>query len=1081
MTYQFRFSLFLILIANAAFGQAPSITHVDKYVNGNGQKVIISGSNFGSAGDLIVWFGAAQGTIENATDQTIEVSVPPGATYESIVVTNTATKRSAWSTGEFMLSYGGEHPISATKLIAQTDLDAESGLYDLCMCDLDGDGKTDVAGANSGSISAPLFGVSIFRNISTDGGAVTFAAKVSMLASTKTINIKCGDLNGDGKKDLVITEADPGTRVFILKNNSTTGSLSFAAQNISIAGSSPKRVDIADLDADGLPELVITDQNTGNRNFLVVPNTSSGATISFGPPVVIPVPDNGSDGLAIQDLNGDNRADIIVSHVLSSAGNVFVYKNESHPGDFSFATAIKADIAPGTPNNTGAPVNVRVGDIDGDSNPDIVVTHFLGSKVSVLRNTGSGGSIGFATPVSVTTDVFPFGLDLGDIDGDGKLDIVAASLTGPVTEPNPKSLTIINNKSTAGSISFETPIIKATAFVNRHVLVGDLNGDSKPDIAYTSVDDNTRGVPASRISFFRNTTCITPKITPPGPMVVCASFPVALEATKSAGATYAWSKDGTPLGVTTQNYLPSASGVYTVDITSDGCAKTSEDVNFTWQVAGAAAPPTINENSPLCEGGTINLSIATPIVGETYNWTGPAGFIASGTSVTRASYQAEFAGRYEVEVITGGCIAAKESVLVETISLPAFNVSFTGSDVICTSDSKLLTAVPNDTNFSYQWFDDGGNIGGATTSTHTVTATGSYGFKATSLLYPGCPQVTAEAVDILMATTPVVNFQSPAETCRNVVTNFTDQSTVQANADPTYKWNFGDAATSTEKNATHTYTSLGNLNVTLTVSYRDNACTTISAPKPITISPPPTATITSEGNVFEFCNGEQITLGVSAPFNEYKWSTDETTPTINVTTGGTYEVQLKNEIGCRITVSQPVSIKPAPDITITAEKNPINLGETSKLTASSGFADYEWTPAESLDDPSSQTPIASPVVETEYTVAVVGPNGCPGAASILLAVVNGDPANLLKISNFFSPNDDDSNPFWTIEGPQVIMQTCEITIFDERGSKVFEAKPYNNDWDGTNSGKKLPDGVYYYTIRCDGASKAKSGSITILR
>lgn len=1080
MTYKPRLIFLLIsVISTAAFSQTPVITHVDKYVSGNAQKVTISGSNFGgAAANLRIWFGGVQGVVESATQQTVEATVPAGATYESIVITDITTQKSAWSDGEFMLSYGGEHPFVSGKLVAQPDLDAESGLYDLCMCDLDGDGMNDVAGANSGSVSEPVAGLSLFRNATAVGaGTLAFDTKFPLLPTTKALNIKCGDLDGDGDKDLVVTEADPGTRVFVLKNGSSAGTFSFAKQDVLIPGVSPKRVDIADLDGDGLPELIITDQNTANKDLVILPNTSSGAAISFASSIVIPVPSTGSDGLAIQDLNGDNRAEIIVSQILSTTSNVFVYKNESFPGTFDFAEPVKADIAPETPNATGAPVNIRIGDFDGDKKPDIAVTQFFGSKVSVLRNTGTSGSIAFAAPVPVTTDPFPFGLDVGDLDGDGKLDIVVASLTGPVTEPNPMSITILNNKSASGSISFETAIIKGTNFVNRHIAVGDLNGDSKPDIAYTSVDDNTRGVPASKISFFRNTSCIVPIVTPGGTMTVCSSFPVELKATQAAAATYVWKESGTANGTTTFNFTPSASGSYTVDITSDGCTKTSAPVNVTIQVVGAAAPPVINNDSPYCEGGTVNLSIDAPVVGETYNWTGPDGFDETGTNVSRNDYSPEFAGRYEVEVVTGGCIAAKASTLVETISLPSFHVQLTGSDVIC-SGTKTLNAVPADGDFTYQWFDEDGDI--ATGMTFDASATGSYSFRAKSNLFPGCPEITAEGpVDILVASAPVVAFSSAAETCKDVLTTFTNQSTAEEDAGPTYKWEFGDAATSTDEDATHTYAALGDLTVKLTISYRGDACST-TVSKPIKISAPPTATITTPNNVFEFCPGNLLTLGVSGTFNEYLWDTGATTATTDVTTGGTHSVQVRNSIGCKITVTREVTLLETPDIEITAEKNPINIGENTKLSATSGFPDYDWTPTETLDDPVSQTPVATPKITTTYTVNVVGANGCPGTAQLELVVNVDNPTNLLQPFNFFSPNGDPVNDAWKVINIDNFPQ-CGVTIFDEKGLKVYEAKPYNNDWDGTSNGKRLPDGVYYYMIRCDGDGGSKSGSITILR
>jgi len=59
---------------------------------------------------------------------------------------------------------------------------------------------------------------------------------------------------------------------------------------------------------------------------------------------------------------------------------------------------------------------------------------------------------------------------------------------------------------------------------------------------------------------------------------------------------------------------------------------------------------------------------------------------------------------------------------------------------------------------------------------------------------------------------------------------------------------------------------------------------------------------------------------------------------------------------------------------------------------------------------------------------------------------------------------------------------CGVQVFDDKGIKVYEAKPYENTWDGTFRGSPLPNGVYIYIIRCEGEeNNPKSGSITLLR
>ena len=90
--------------------------------------------------------------------------------------------------------------------------------------------------------------------------------------------------------------------------------------------------------------------------------------------------------------------------------------------------------------------------------------------------------------------------------------------------------------------------------------------------------------------------------------------------------------------------------------------------------------------------------------------------------------------------------------------------------------------------------------------------------------------------------------------------------------------------------------------------------------------------------------------------------------------------------------------------------------------------------------------------------------------------------NKLTPSKFISPNNGDAiNPLWVV-GNILDYPQCSVSIYDDKGIKVYEAKPYVNDWEGTYRGKQLPDGVYYYIIRCDGEENhPKSGSITVLR
>src|SRR5690606_12171553 len=94
-----------------------------------------------------------------------------------------------------------------------------------------------------------------------------------------------------------------------------------------------------------------------------------------------------------------------------------------------------------------------------------------------------------------------------------------------------------------GTLAFSSESLPTT-YINRHVAIGDVDGDAKPDIVYTSVDDNSNNILASKISVYRNKSCLVPVLEPGGPITICSGFPLQLTTTESGGATYTWS-DGT--------------------------------------------------------------------------------------------------------------------------------------------------------------------------------------------------------------------------------------------------------------------------------------------------------------------------------------------------------------------------------------------------------------------------------------------------------------------------------------------------------------------------------------------------------
>ena len=1053
----------LMICCAVAFSQKPVIRAVDKTSASSGEVVTFQGTFNNNITQIAVSFGGSAGRVQFVSDQFLEVEVPPGSTYENIIVTDLVTGLSDQSEVPFLYSFGGNNGITTSSLEGQLDFNSESGLYDLCMCDFDNDGKTDVATANEGSTS-----ISLFANTTASTGLsnISFSA-IPFPAGFRSIHTRCGDLNGDGKPDLVLTEGGGnGNRVMILRNTSMgVGSFTFSSQTITIANKKVKRIDMADLDNDGKPEIIISNQTGGNVTVLT--NASTPASISFAAPLSISIPGAAStDGLAVEDLDADGLPEIVTAQYLTQTSNIFILANNSLPGNISFGYNQTLELS-------GTVVNLKCGDLDGDGKAEIAATQLVGGTVSVFRNQTSG-AMTFASPVSFATDVRPWGLDFGDVDGDGLTDIVVASLE--------KSISILNNKSTSGTFAFST-LIQPTTFINRHATVGDVDGDGKPDIVFTSVDDNNNNIIASRISVFRNRNCLVPSIDPAGPIAICTGFPLQLRVAASTGTNYEWKNGATTVANGTDAFFNvTTAGSYSVTATAEGgaCSETSNTVSVTVDPGITTGTATPANDGPVCPGGAMSLSV-NDVGGTNYNWTGPNGYTGTGLTPTPvANFQAINAGRYYVDVVVNGCVAQQASTVVEMISIPDFQITYSGSDVICPPDTKTLTLVPNDPNFTYQWAErTSGDITGATGTSVAVNSSGEYFIRAHYIPNAACAAIEVESAAITFSTTPVADFSAPLNACTSQVINFVNQSTGDASVTRYYLWSFGDSQTSALENPTYQYSTAGTYTVTLNVSYGNGACENVIT-KDISIQDAPIAAITTPRGTFAVCPGDTLELGLSAPYSAYQWSTGETTPAIYITNAGSYSVDVVSG-SCIITTTVEIASLDPPVVTALAEPAQVNEGGSSQLSAT-GLSTYFWNPADVLNDASIATPLATPVQNTLFTVRGSANNGCTGSATVEVKVKGDFIVNKLGPSKLISPDNGDAvNNFWLV-GNILNYPQCSVTIYDDKGIKVHEAKPYNNDWDGTYNGRQLPDGVYYYIIRCDGEeNNPRSGSITMLR
>ena len=459
--------------------------------------VIITGTGFGStAGNNIVYFGGVQATVTAATTGQLTVTAPSGATWRPISVTvGGYTGYSYRVANPFIPTFATKNSIMPGDFASKVDFATGSNPYSVAIGDLDGDGKPDLAVANRG-----INTVSVFRNTATSGSITTgsFASKVDFATGSFPVSVAIGDLDGDGKPDLEAVNFYDNT-ISVLRNTATSGSIttgSFASKVDFTTGSNPYSVAIGDLDGDGKPDLAVT--NSSSSTVSVFWNTSTSGSIitgSFAAKVDF-ASGGGPYSVAIGDLDGDGKPDLAVANLVGNT--VSVLRNTSTYGSISFAARVY--FATGT-----RPIRVAIGDLDGDGKPDLAVTNQDSNTVSVLRNTATSGSIipgSFAAKVDFATGGSPYSIAIGDLDGDGKPDLV-------VINGNDNTVSVLRNTATSGSIttgSFAAKVDFATGLYPNSVAIGDLDGDGKPDLAVINYGTNTVSVLSykpSSILFFQ--------------------------------------------------------------------------------------------------------------------------------------------------------------------------------------------------------------------------------------------------------------------------------------------------------------------------------------------------------------------------------------------------------------------------------------------------------------------------------------------------------------------------------------------------------------------------------------------------
>ncbi len=471
----------------------PRITNITPYSATFGTNVVITGSGFNNTpASNLVQFGAMQASVTGANTTSLNVNVPTGATFEDVRVTNLLSGLQGESFKPFVTTFPNSGTITGATFAPSVDIPADFRVYHTLLADLDNDGKNDLISANYWSNQ-----ISVFRNTGTGSNlAAQFANRQSFATGSTAYKLSTGDFDSDGRLDVIVVNYGAGS-VSVLRNISSLGGISFADKVDFFVGTNPTSVEIADLDKDGALDFVVSHQNS--LFFTVYKNNNITGTItsnSFGSRLDIPN-DNNSYGLAVGDLDKDGLPDIAIGSQINS--NIRIFKNISSGGNINFNSSVNRL----SPSIT---YDIKIADIDGDNNLDIVSASNNSFAVSVFRNNGILNTItasSFATGVNYDVNSGVLYLALSDIDGDGKVDITA-------TTNGIQDVSVFRNTATPGTIDASSlanrTIFKSSSTNNYIHTIGDVDGDGLPEIIVPQYNSST-------INIFKNLTSPAPSIT----------------------------------------------------------------------------------------------------------------------------------------------------------------------------------------------------------------------------------------------------------------------------------------------------------------------------------------------------------------------------------------------------------------------------------------------------------------------------------------------------------------------------------------------------------------------------------------
>ena len=454
----------------------------------------------------------------------------------------------------------------------------------------------------------------------------------------------------------------------------------------------------------------------------------------------------------------------------------------------------------------------------------------------------------------------------------------------------------------------------------------------------------------------------------------CGSFLCSATSNQGTFATYLWNfgDGGTAFyigGSPASNFSPShtysSPGTYIVSLNASGLINTcSSTQNLTVTVLPAAANVTVSPSVTICPSQATTL---TAQGGSSYTWTPGAtlnttngGTVIATTSVTQI-----------YTVASPGCGGTQTNTIQVTVNnTPPAIGAINGATAICSNQTGVTYSVSNVASTNYTWsVPAGASITSLPTNSNVITVSfgstvGTVSVQAVS----ACGNATALVNVVLTPNLNLIITPSNPTVCAG------GASTLTASGASSYTWSPAASLSS----ANGSTVSASPLATTIyTINGASGTCTGV-ATATVTFSSGLTLSVTPSSPTI--CPSSSVTLTASGA-TTYTWNNASTLSSANGAivsanplTTTTYTINGSDALGCSGTTTIAVNVSSPVTLTITPSAT-ICPGISTTLSVV-GANSYTWSPAGSLSAANGGTVVASPVVNTTYTVAGTTLAGC---------------------------------------------------------------------------------------------------------